>query len=68
MEETEYARDVLRRAEEIYFVVPAIWPVEMVNVLLLKERRKRIQCSIVFECLVNSNILNIGQLSKLALR
>ena len=41
-EETEYARDVLSRAETISFFVPAIWPVEMVNVLLVNERRKRI--------------------------
>jgi predicted nucleic acid-binding protein len=41
-EETKYARDILRRAERIQFIVPAIWPVEMVNVLLVNERRKRI--------------------------
>jgi len=41
-EETQYARDVLSRAENISFFVPAIWPVEMVNVLLVNERRKRI--------------------------
>jgi predicted nucleic acid-binding protein len=41
-EETKYARDVLSRAENISFFVPAIWPVEMVNVLLVNERRKRI--------------------------
>lgn len=41
-EETKYARDILRRAERIQFVVPAIWPLEMVNVLLVNERRKRI--------------------------
>lgn len=41
-EDTLYARDVLRRAQDISFFVPAIWPVEMVNVLLVNERRKRI--------------------------
>ena len=41
-EETEYARDVLRRAQDISFFVPAIWPLEMINVLLVNERRKRI--------------------------
>ncbi len=41
-EDTEYARDVLRRAQDTSFHVPAIWPVEMVNVLLVNERRKRI--------------------------
>jgi predicted nucleic acid-binding protein len=44
-EETKYARDVLRRAQDISFVVPAIWPVEMANVLLVNERRKRITAS-----------------------
>jgi predicted nucleic acid-binding protein len=38
-EDTLYARDVLRRAQDISFFVPAIWPVEMVNVLLVNERR-----------------------------
>jgi predicted nucleic acid-binding protein len=41
-EETKYARDILTRAEQISFFVPAIWPVEMANVLLVNERRKRI--------------------------
>ena len=41
-EETKYAREILRRAEHINFFVPAIWPVEMANVLLVNERRKRI--------------------------
>lgn len=41
-EETEYARDVLRRAQDIMFFVPAIRPLEMVNVLLVNKRRKRI--------------------------
>jgi len=44
-EETQYALDVLRRAKDINFFVPAIWPVEMVNVLLVNERRKRITAS-----------------------
>lgn len=41
-EETKCARDILRHAEDINFFVPAIWPVEMANVLLVNERRKRI--------------------------
>lgn len=41
-EDSKYARDVLRRAQEVQFVVSAIWPVEMVNVLLVNERRKRL--------------------------
>jgi predicted nucleic acid-binding protein len=41
-EETQYARDILRRAEQFDFFVPAIWPVEMVNVLLVNEGRRRI--------------------------
>ena len=41
-EDTQYARDVLRRAQNISFFVPAIWPVEMVNVLIVNERRRRI--------------------------
>jgi predicted nucleic acid-binding protein len=32
----------LRKAREVQFIVPAIWPVEMVNVLLVNERRKRL--------------------------
>jgi hypothetical protein len=41
-EETQYARDILSRAEQLDSFVPAIWPVEMVNVLLVNERRRRI--------------------------
>ncbi|MGA8028814.1 MAG: type II toxin-antitoxin system VapC family toxin [Bryobacteraceae bacterium] len=41
-EATKYARDILRGAKNIYLIVPAIWPLEMVNVLLVNERRKRI--------------------------
>jgi predicted nucleic acid-binding protein len=41
-EETAYARDLLSRSQDTVFVVPAIWPLEMVNVLLVNERRKRI--------------------------
>jgi predicted nucleic acid-binding protein len=41
-EQTQYARNVLRHAESLDFLVPAIWPVEMANVLLVNERRKRI--------------------------
>ena len=40
-EETEYARGVLHHAEDS-FIVPSVWPVEMVDFLLVNERRKRI--------------------------
>jgi predicted nucleic acid-binding protein len=41
-EETKYARELLSKAQDISFFVPAVWPLEMVNVLLVNERRKRI--------------------------
>lgn len=41
-EDTQYARGILSRAEQLDFFVPVVWPLEMVNVLLVSERRKRI--------------------------
>jgi len=41
-EQTKYARQILKRSKEIEFYVPALWPFEMTNVLLVNERRKRI--------------------------
>ena len=44
-EDTGYARDVLSRAAKLDFFAPATWPLEMVNVLLAAERRKRISAA-----------------------
>lgn len=41
-ESDPYADSVLDRLTEFAAVVPSIWPLEVVNVLLVAERRKRI--------------------------
>ena len=41
-EATEYTESVLNRLRGSSAVVPAIWPLEVSNVLLLAERRQRI--------------------------
>lgn len=41
-EQPEAARALLRRSENTVLFVPAIWPLEMANVLLVSERRGRI--------------------------
>jgi predicted nucleic acid-binding protein len=41
-EETPYSRDVLASLETTYAVVPALWPFEVVSVLALAERKRRI--------------------------
>ena len=41
-EATEYTESVLNRLRDSSAVVPAIWPLEVSNVLLLAERRQRI--------------------------
>lgn len=42
-EANPYADAVLDSLSEMNGVVPAIWPLEVVNVLLVAERRKRLQ-------------------------
>jgi len=41
-EEDEYADDVLASLESAEAIAPAIWPLEVGNVLLVAERRKRL--------------------------
>ena len=41
-EATPYAESVLDRLQQIEAVVPAIWPLEVANVLLTAERRQRL--------------------------
>jgi predicted nucleic acid-binding protein len=41
-ETNNYADTVLGRLTEIVAVVPSIWPLEVVNVLLVAERQKRL--------------------------
>ncbi|MBN1292467.1 MAG: type II toxin-antitoxin system VapC family toxin [Candidatus Latescibacteria bacterium] len=42
-ETNEYAETVLDKLSEYTALVPSIWPLEVVNVLLVAERRKRIK-------------------------
>lgn len=42
-ESSEYADDVLGRLTELTALAPSIWPLEVVNVLLVAERRKRLE-------------------------
>lgn len=41
-EESTYADSVLKSLESVNAVVPAIWPLEVGNVLVVAERRKRL--------------------------
>jgi len=41
-DQTEAARQLLGRSQEFIFNAPLIWPLEMTNVLLVNERRRRI--------------------------
>ena len=41
-ETNPYADQVLERLSEATAFVPAIWPLEVINVLLLAERKKRL--------------------------
>ena len=41
-EENQYADSVLDRLTDATALVPSIWPLEVINVLLVAERRKRI--------------------------
>ena len=42
VETNNYADSVLDRLTELVAVVPSIWPLEVVNVLLVAERQKRL--------------------------
>ncbi len=44
-EDSGYAERVLERLADARAVVPSIWPLEVVNVLLTAERRKRLRRS-----------------------
>jgi predicted nucleic acid-binding protein len=44
-EENDYADSVLTALETMTAAVPAIWPLEVANVLLVAERRKRLATS-----------------------
>ena len=41
-EENQYADDVLDYLSDVNAVVPSVWPLEVMNVLLVAERRKRL--------------------------
>ena len=41
-ESTAFSRSLLKRLSGAYAEVPGIWPLEVANVLLISERRKRI--------------------------
>jgi predicted nucleic acid-binding protein len=42
-EENPYAQSVLRLLRELDAVVPAIWPLEVANALVVAERRRRLK-------------------------
>lgn len=42
-ETNQYADAVLNKLSESTAIVPSIWPLEVVNVLLVAERRKRLK-------------------------
>jgi len=42
-EDGEYARSILRQLKSSEAIVPAVWPLEVGNALLMAERRGRIQ-------------------------
>ena len=42
-EENPYAHSVLRLLREVDAVVPAIWPLEVANALVVAERRRRLK-------------------------
>ena len=63
-EASDYADAVLVALEDRTVIVPAIWPVEITNALLVGERRKRIRQPEVrrfVELLKGLNILEDGQ-------
>lgn len=41
-EQTEYARQLLKRSKDLKLYAPTIWSLEMANVLVVNERKKRI--------------------------
>ena len=51
-EENSYAEDVLESLEFAQALVPAIWPLEVGNVLLVAERKKRLSQAAVVRFLV----------------
>ncbi len=62
-EQTKYARQLLRRSKDIVFYTPAIWPLEMTNVLLVNERRKRITAAdtVRFVTLLNELAIQVDR-------
>ena len=62
-EQTMYARRRLRRSKDFVFFAPAIWPLEMANVLLVNERRKRITLAETarFVSLLNELAIQVDQ-------
>ncbi len=62
-EESTYADTVLRSLESVKAVVPAIWPLEVGNVLVVAERRKRLsEADIVhFLALINDLPITVVQ-------
>ena len=62
-EEDEYADDVLASLESAEAIAPAIWPLEVGNVLLVAERRKRLgkADSVRFLALINDLPISVCQ-------
>lgn len=62
-EEDEYADDVLASLESAEAIAPAIWPLEVGNVLFVAERRKRLgkADSVRFLALINDLPISVCQ-------
>jgi predicted nucleic acid-binding protein len=58
-EHSDYAEEVLRLLESQQAIVPSIWFLEMANVLLVGERRKRINQTQTTQALLLLNALDI---------
>jgi predicted nucleic acid-binding protein len=58
-EHSDYAEEVLRLLESQQAIVPSIWFLEMANVLLVGERRKRINQTQTTQTLSLLNALDI---------
>ena len=58
-EQNERTQQLLRRCEDGYVLVPALWPTEIANGLLVAERRRRIESSLLSEFLQRVEQLNI---------
>jgi len=62
-EESDYADGVLESLESMQAIAPSIWPFEIGNVLVVAERRKRLNkaASVRFLTLINDLPINVIQ-------